>query len=61
VVRFSFKRSTGGRLTPMMCEFSAFVNLCNLVDPPLKDARFTWSSHEEVPVLSRINRFLFYV
>jgi len=27
----------------------------------LKGARFTWSSHEEVPILLRINRFLFSV
>jgi len=58
VVRFPSERSIRRRLTPAMCEFSAFINLCNLVDPPLEGARFTWSSHEEVPILSRIDRFL---
>ena len=44
-----------------MLEFSDFINSGDLVDPPLEGGRFTWSSHEEVPVLSRINRFLFSV
>ena len=41
-----------------MREFSSFIDSCNLIDPPLEGARFTWSSHEEAPVLSRIDRFL---
>jgi len=61
VVRFPFERSTRGRLTSAMCDFSTFINQCNLVDPPLEGARFTWSSHEEVPILSRLDRFLFSV
>ena len=59
MVRFPSERSSRGRLTPAMCEFSNFINSCDLVDPPLEGARFTWSSHEEVPILSRIDRFLF--
>jgi len=42
-----------------MREFSSFIDSYNLIDPPLEGARFTWSSHEEVPVLSHIDRFLF--
>ena len=57
----SHKRSTRGRLTSAMCEFSAFINLCNLVDPLLEGAQFTQSSHEEVPILSHIDHFLFSV
>ena len=44
-----------------MSEFSAFINSCNLLDPPLEGARFTWFSHEEVPILSWIAMFLFFV
>ena len=33
MVRFPSKRSTRGRLTSAMCEFLAFINLCNLVGP----------------------------
>ena len=47
--------------TPAMCEFSNFINSCHLVDFPLEGVRFTWSSHEEVPTLSHIDRFLFSV
>ena len=61
VVRLKSERSTRGRLTFTMCEFSSFINQCNLVDPPLESAWFTWSIHEEVPTLSRIDRFLFSV
>ena len=32
VVRFPSERSSRGRLTPAMCEFSNFINLYNLVD-----------------------------
>jgi len=42
-----------------MIDFSDFIDSCNLIDSPLEGGRFTWSSHEEVPVLSHINRFLF--
>ena len=59
VVRFPSERATGGRLTSAMTEFSDFIDSCNCIDPPLEGGCFTWSSHEEVPVLSRIDRFLF--
>jgi len=41
-----------------MIEFSNFIVSC-ISYPPLEGARYTWSSHEGVPVLSRIDRFLF--
>ena len=46
-------------MTSAMSDFSDFIDSCNLIDPPLEGGRFTWSSHEEVPVMSRIDRFLF--
>jgi len=52
VVRFPSERALGGRLTSTMSEFSDFIDSCNLIDLPLEGGRFTWSSHEEVPVLS---------
>jgi len=51
VVRFPFKRSTGGGVTSAMIEFSDFIDSCDLIDPPLEGARYTWSSHKEVPCL----------
>jgi len=44
-------------LTFAMIELSDFIDLCNLIDPPLERAHFTWSSHEEVLVLFQIDRF----
>ena len=38
VFRLPSKRSTRGRLTSVMSEFPAFINLCNLVDSPLEGA-----------------------
>jgi len=61
VIRFPSERSSGGHLTWAMRGFSAFIDSCNLIDPPLEGARFTWSSHEVVPVLSRIDWFLYSV
>jgi len=59
VIRFPSERFTDGRSSWAMREFSSFIDSCNVVDPLLEGARFTWSSHEEVSVLSRIDRFLF--
>jgi len=55
VIRFPSERSSGGHLTWAMRGFSAFIDSCNLIDPPLEGARFTWSSPEEVPAFSRID------
>jgi len=61
VIRFPLERSIGGRLTWAMRDFSLFIDSCNLIDPPLEGVHFTWFSHEEVPVLSRIDWFLYSV
>ena len=55
VIKFPSVRSIGGHLSWLMREFSNFIDSCILVNPPLEGACFTWSSHEEVPVLSRID------
>ena len=52
VVRFPSERSTGGRVTSAMIEFSDFIDSCNIVHPAVEGARFTWSSHVEVLMLS---------
>ena len=61
VIRFPLTRSTGGHLSQAMREFSIFIDSWNLIDLPLEVAHFTWPSHEEVPILSRIGRFLYSV
>jgi len=59
VVRFPSQRSNEGRLTFAMTDFLNFIDSYNLIDLPLEGGCFTWTSHEEMPVLSRIDRFLF--
>ena len=44
-----------------MLEFSDFINSSGLIDPPMEGVCYTWSSHEDVPVLFRINHFLYFV
>ena len=56
MVRFPL-RSTGGRMTFAMIEFFQFIDSCNLIDPPVEGTHYTRFSHEEVLVLSRIDRF----
>ena len=38
VIRFPSERSARGRLTWAMRDFSAFIDSCNLIDPPLEGA-----------------------
>ena len=44
-------------------ELSHFINSCGIIDPLMEGGRYTWSGHEDVPVLSRIAIycFLFFV
>jgi len=44
LIRFLLERSTSGSLSWAMGEFSIFIDSCNLFDPPLEGARFTWSN-----------------
>ncbi|KAK8624459.1 hypothetical protein V6N13_065804 [Hibiscus sabdariffa] len=41
-----------------MSSFSDFIEELSLVDLPLNGGRFTWSNFKEVPVFSRLDRFL---
>lgn len=58
VIRFPSERSSGGRLTRAMEEFSNFIRENLLVDLPMIGGDFTWSSNRDRTVLSRIDRFL---
>ena len=49
VIRSPYGRSSGSWLSSPMLEFSDFINVCGLIDPPLEAGRYTWS-HEVVPV-----------
>lgn len=42
-----------------MVRFGEFINRWNLIDPPLKGTKFTWSNFRENLTLSRLDRLLF--
>ncbi|RVX01637.1 Transposon TX1 uncharacterized 149 kDa protein [Vitis vinifera] len=42
-------------LTFLLC----FIRECELLDPPLRNASFTWSNMQESPVCKRLDRFLY--
>ena len=59
VVRFPSEKLGGGRVTSSMRGFDAFIQDCGLKDPPLSNAKFTWSVNRSHTVSSHLNRFLF--
>ena len=42
-----------------MRDFDGFIRDCELLDPPLWNALFTWSNMQESPVCKRLDRFLY--
>ncbi|RVX05281.1 Transposon TX1 uncharacterized 149 kDa protein [Vitis vinifera] len=54
VIRRSSEKMGGSSLTPSMRDFDSFISECELLDPPLRNASFTWSNMQESPVCLRI-------
>ncbi|XP_050944096.1 uncharacterized protein LOC127150413 [Cucumis melo] len=61
VVRFSFETSAQNLRHYSMRKFNNFISDSNLIDPPLSNAKYTWSNLRAQPILSRIDRFLYTV
>jgi hypothetical protein len=59
VVRFPSEKSGLVSFNFAMHEFNDFISECGLLDIPLEGGLFTWSNNRDVPVMSRIDRFLF--
>ncbi|RVW16209.1 Transposon TX1 uncharacterized 149 kDa protein [Vitis vinifera] len=59
VIRGSSEKMGGSSLTPSMRDFDSFISECELLDPPLRNASFTWSNIQESPVCKRLDRFLY--
>ncbi|RVW93866.1 Transposon TX1 uncharacterized 149 kDa protein [Vitis vinifera] len=59
VIRRSSEKMGGSSLTPSMRDFDSFISECELLDPPLRNASFTWSNMQESPVCKRLDRFLY--
>ncbi|KAL6331444.1 hypothetical protein AAG906_011383 [Vitis piasezkii] len=49
VIRRSSEKLGGSSLTPSMKDFDDFIRECELLDPPLRSAPFTWSNMQESP------------
>ena len=59
VVRRISEKLGGSSLTSNMRDFDGFIRDCELVDPPLWNASFTWSNMQESPVFKRLDWFLY--
>lgn len=53
------KKLGGFRLTPNMRDFDGFIRDCELIDPPLRNASYTWLNMQDVSVCKRLDRFLY--
>ena len=59
VTRRSSEKLGGSSLTSSMKDFDGFIRECELFDPHLRNAPFTWSNMQESPVCKRLDRFLY--
>ena len=59
VIRKSSEKLGGSSLTSSMKDFNDFIRECELIDPSLWNAPFTWSNMQESPVCKRLDRFLY--
>ena len=59
VIRRSSEKLGGSNFTSSMRDFDGFIRDCELLDPPLRNAPFTWSNMQESPVCKRLDRFLY--
>ena len=57
VIRRSSKKLGGSSLTSSMKDFDGFIRECELLDPPLRNAFFTWSNMQESLVCKRFGSF----
>ena len=46
----------GFSLTSSLKDFDGFIRGCELLDPPLRNAPFTWSNMQESPVCKRLDQ-----
>ena len=58
VVRFSYEKKGGRRITQCMENFSEFINRNELIDKPMVGRKYTWSNNQERAAMSRLDRFL---
>ena len=59
VIRRISEKLGDSRLTFNMRCFDEFIRESGLLDPPLRNAAFTWSNMQVDPICKRLDRFLF--
>ena len=59
VIRRRLEKLGGSGVTSSMRDFDGFIRECELHDPPLRNASFTWSNIQESPVCKRLDQFLY--
>ena len=59
VIRRISEKMGDSRLTVNMRCFDEFIRESGLLDPPLRNAAFTWSDMQVDPICKRLDRFLF--
>ena len=59
VIRRSSEKLGGFSFTSSMRDFDGFIRDCELLDPSLWNAPFTWSNMQESPMCKRLDRFLY--
>ncbi|CAN6251018.1 unnamed protein product [Urochloa humidicola] len=58
MTRFPSKRSNNNFDYTEAAAFNSAIDSMQLQEIPLLDSRFTWSNHQEVPILVKLDRFL---
>ena len=59
VIRMISEKLGDSRLTFNMRCFDKFIRESGFLDPPLRNADFTWSNMQVAPICKRLDRFLF--
>ena len=59
VIRGSSEKLGGSSLTSSIKDFDGFIRECELFDPSLRNAPFTWPNMQESLVCKRLDRFLY--
>ena len=59
MVRFPIEKSNCNQLSATMRDFSNFIDVFGLVNPPLSGGGFTWSGGQGGSFKARLDYFLF--
>lgn len=59
VVRTLSKKLNSQSTTTSMRCFDSLINELELIDPPILNAKYTWSNFRDIPICCRLDRFLF--